>query len=259
MTAQYQRYYDYLAEHVMSPFYENRLNNLKQLNLHGVLKRKNPYLFKAKNIELAGDLVKSIVDAFLSSQEETIFGNLLEGFAIYVSKTLHNGFKSELKSVDLEFERDGIYYIVGIKSSTNWGNSDQVNRMRDNFKAAKRLLHERGHTEVVAVNGCIYGKDRRPLKTYTDPEKQYYKYAGQAFWHFISGDDGLYREIIAPIDNKAREKDEAFKKAYAAKVNEMTQDFANNFMTPDNQIDWLKLIDYVSKREYLGGKEEHLA
>ncbi len=29
----------------------------------------------------------------------------------------------------------------------------------------------------------------------------------------------------------------------------MTQDFTNNFMTPDKQIDWLKLIDYVSKRD----------
>lgn len=249
MTSQYQHYYDYLAEHVITPFYDNRLNNLNQLNLHGVLKRKNPYLFKAKNIELAGDLVKSVVDACLSSQEESIFGNLLEGFAIYVSKTLYGGFKSELKSVDLEFDRDGVYYVVGIKSGTNWGNSDQVNRMRDNFKTAKQLLRERCHAEVVAVNGCIYGKDRRPFKSHADPDKQYYKYAGQEFWHFVSGDDNLYQEIIRPIDEEARQKDETFKKAYAAKVNEMTLDFTNNFMTPENQIDWLKLIEYVSKRD----------
>lgn len=213
-----------------------------------MLKRKNPYLFKAKNIELAGDLVKSIVDAHLSSQEETIFGNLLEGFAIYVSKTLYGGFKSELKSVDLEFEREDTYYVVGIKSGTNWGNSDQVNRMRDNFKTAKQFLRERGHKEIVAVNGCIYGRDGRPLKSHADPDKQYYKYAGQDFWQFISGVGDLYREIIAPIDREARRKDEGFKKAYAAKVNEMTQDFVESFMTPDNQIDWLALIDFVSRR-----------
>ncbi len=118
MTSSYRHYYAYLSKHVITPFYENRLNNLNQLSLHGVLKRKNPYLFKAKNIELAGDLVKSIVDAFLSSQEETVFGNLLEGFAVYASKTLYGGFKSELKSVDLEFERDKVYYVVGIKSGT---------------------------------------------------------------------------------------------------------------------------------------------
>src|SRR5437588_10253925 len=122
----YQNYYDYLAKHVITPFYNVRLEGLQRLKLASVLKRKNPYLLKAKNIELAVDLVRSIVDAFLSSQEETIFGNLLEGFAIYVSHILYGGFKSELKSVDLEFERDGVYYVVGIKSGTNWGNSDQV-------------------------------------------------------------------------------------------------------------------------------------
>lgn len=84
----YQGYYDYLANHVVTPFYNVRLNNLNSLHLKSVLKRKNPYLFKAKNIELAGDLVKGIVDAFLSSQEEALFGNLLEGFAVHVSNTL---------------------------------------------------------------------------------------------------------------------------------------------------------------------------
>jgi site-specific DNA-methyltransferase (cytosine-N4-specific) len=245
----YKKYYSYLTEHVITPFYNVRLNNLNSLRLTHVLKRKNPYLFKAKNIELAGDLVKSIVDAFLSSQEETIFGNLLEGFAIHVSKTLYDGFKSELKSIDLEFARDNHYYIIGIKSGTNWGNSDQINKMRDNFKLAKKILRERGvSSEIIAVNGCIYGKDRRPFKSHADPDKQYYKYAGQEFWEFISGDEKLYREMIAPIDKEARHKDETFKKAYAAKINEMTQDFITNFTT-NNQIDWIKLVDYVSKRQ----------
>ena len=251
MTAgDYQHYYDYLAEHVITPFYENRLNNLRQLNLHGVLKRKNPYLFKAKNLEVAGELVKSVVDAFLSSQEESIFGTLLEGFAVHVSKTLYGGFKSELRSVDVEFGRDGKYYIVGIKSGTSWGNSDQVNKMRDNFKVARKLLRERGVTgEVVAVNGCIYGRDNAPFKNHKDAGKRYFKYAGQEFWRFVSGDDQLYQEIIRPIDKEARRKDEEFKKAYAAKINEMTMSFGGEFMTEDKQIDWVKLVDYVSKRE----------
>jgi site-specific DNA-methyltransferase (cytosine-N4-specific) len=248
-TSPYQHHYDYLAEHVITPFYNTRLQGLNSLHLNNVLKRKNPYLFKAKNVEVAGDFVKGIVDAFLSSQEETIFGNLLEGFAIYASSILYGGFKSQLKSVDLEFERDGIYYIVGIKSGINWGNSDQVNKMRDNFKLSKERLRAEGKmTEIVAVNGCIYGKDRNPYKANPDPDKCYYKYAGQDFWNFVSGDDELYREIIVPIDQEARQKDETFKQAYAAKINEMTQDFVNNFMT-NNQIDWIKLVDYVSRRE----------
>lgn len=243
----YQYYYQYLSTEVITPFYNIRLKKLNSLNLTNVLKRKNPYLFKAKNFELAGDLVKSIVDAFLSSQEETIFGNLLEGFAIYVSHRLYGGFKSELKSIDLEFERDGIYYIVGIKSGTNWGNSDQVTKMRENFKLAREILNQRGLALTIqAVNGCIYGKDRSPFKTNSDPEKNYYKYAGQDFWRFISNDDNLYSEIISPIDHEARQKDETFKKAYSAKVNEMTQDFMTRFMI-NSQIDWIKLVEFVSK------------
>jgi hypothetical protein len=136
----------------------------------------------------------------------------------------------------------------------NWGNSDQVNKMRDNFKLAREILRRRGvASEIVAVNGCIYGKDQAPFKRHADPDKQYYKYAGQEFWRFISGDDMLYREIITPIDKEARQKDEAFKRAYAAKVNEMTQDFVANFMTADSQIDWLKLVDYVSGQK---GRQE---
>ena len=248
-TSPYQDYFDYLAEHVITPFYETRLNNLKQLHLSSVLKRKNPYLFKAKNIEIAGELVKSIVDAFLSSQEETIFGNLLEGFAIHISAALYGGFKSSRKSLDLEFERGGVYYIVGIKSGTNWGNSDQINTMKRNFKIARQSLRENGVTiPIVAVNGCIYGKERNPLKTDSDPDFTYYKYAGQDFWKFISEDDQMYQQIIAPIDAQARQKDETFRAAYAAKINEMTVDFTADFMT-NNLIDWSKFVDYVSKSE----------
>lgn len=112
----YELYYEFLTKHVLEPFYAKRLNTLNKLTLEGMLHRKNPYLFKAKNIELAGDLVKSVLDAFLSSAEETTFGNLLETFAIYVSSTVDGGFKSKRKSVDLEFQRNGVYYIVGIKS-----------------------------------------------------------------------------------------------------------------------------------------------
>lgn len=57
-----------------------------------------------------------------------MFGNLLETFAIYVSSVVDGGKKSTLKSVDLEFSRNDIYYIVGIKSGTNWGNSTRSTR-----------------------------------------------------------------------------------------------------------------------------------
>jgi hypothetical protein len=244
----YEPYFNFLSENVMTPFYNKRLQRLNELKLNEILQYKNPYLFKAKHLEVAGDLVKSILDAYLSSQEETMFGNLLEVFAIFISHNLYGGIKSEFKSVDLEFRRENIYYIVGIKSGPNWGNSDQISQMRSSLKIAKEMLRQNGITdEIVAVNGCIYGKDRNPFKKHKDPEKVYYKYCGQAFWHFISDDDDLYREIITPIDKEAKQKDEAFKTAYAKKINQMTEEFIENFTT-DYKVDWIKLIDFVSKR-----------
>lgn len=259
MNSQYQLFNDFLQNNVLTPFYDARLKKVASLNLSAVLKSKNPYLFKAKNLELAGDFVKSIVDAYLSSQEETLFGNLLETFAIFVSQTVNGGFKSNFRSVDLEFQRGNIYYIVGIKSGTNWGNADQIAAMKNHFKEAKSKLREQGITdEIVAVNGCMYGVEPHPLKDVRrirggsavpeEPDKVYYKYAGQDFWYFVSGDDDLYRAIIQPIDQEAKKKDAAFKAVYTSKVNAMTEEFILDFMAPDNLIDWVKLIDYVSKR-----------
>lgn len=257
MTLSYDECYAFLAKNVITPFYEKRQSKIEKLTLDHVLQRKNPYLFKAKNVELAQDIVKGIVDAHLISQEETMFGNLLEGFAIFVSEKLYGGFKSKLKSVDLEFERDDKYYIVGIKSGIYWGNSDQINRMKDNFSKARIILRDKGvQKEVVAVNGCIYGKDRNPHKKTKfvknvgripeEPEKIYYKYAGQDFWRFISNDGELYREIIKPIDEQAKERSEAFKKEYNAKINTMTLGFTERF-TDEGVINWVRLIDYVSR------------
>ena len=130
-------------------FHQNRLEKLETLKLESVLKRKNPYLFKAKNITTAGDLVKNILDAFLSSSEEGLFGGFLEDLAIFVCNQVFGGRKSSAEGIDLEFERDQTKYIVSIKSGPNWGNSSQIRKMRDNFSKAKRILG----TNVYSHNG----------------------------------------------------------------------------------------------------------
>jgi site-specific DNA-methyltransferase (cytosine-N4-specific) len=243
----YAMHHDYLIQHVLTPFYDKRFEKLSKLKLKHILKRKNPYLFKAKNLERAQDFVDSIVAAFLSSQEETMFGSLLENFAIHISETLYGGFKSRLNSVDLEFKRDNTYYIVGIKSGTNWGNADQVSKMKDNFKKAKNLRRSEGITNIVAVNGCMYGKDSLPLKEDIDSDKTYFKYAGQEFWEFISEDANLYQEMIIPIGEEAKKKDEIFRVTLDAKINEMTFEFMKYFVR-DGRIDWVKIVDYISKK-----------
>ena len=246
----YEKLNTFIASDVIKPFYEIRLSRLESAKLSDISKRKNPYLFKAKNIETAGDLAKSILDAFLSSQEETIFGDLMENLAIHVCHEVFNGKKAEegiYRSVDLIFERDGKTYVIGIKSGPNWGNSDQVNTMKKNLRNAKKLLRAAGKKDIVSVNCCMYGRDNVPHKVNKNPDLSYYKICGQAFWELVSGDDQLYKKIIQPLDKEAKKRDEVFKKLYVKKINEMTKDVVDRFYTKNN-LDWDKIIDYVSKK-----------
>lgn len=141
-------------------FHQSREERLARLRLKDILLRKNPYLYRAKDIQTAEMFVRNILDAYLSSQEEGMFGGFLEGLAIYVCQEVYGGYKSAAAGIDLEFERDGVHYIVAIKSGPNWGNSQQIARMLDNFRKAKAILRTNAPKRVIeAVNGCCYGRE----------------------------------------------------------------------------------------------------
>ena len=101
-------------------FHEKRIQSLDSLKLSQVLKRKNPYLFKAKYVLTAEMIIRGIVDAHISSSEEGIFGDWLEGLAIYINENVYGGKKSGIRGIDLEFDNDGVRYIVNIKSGPKW-------------------------------------------------------------------------------------------------------------------------------------------
>lgn len=222
-------------------FHERRLENLVGLELKKILSRKNPYLFKAKNQNTAHDMVKTILEAHLSSQEEGIFGGFLEELAVFICGCVYGGKKSAAEGIDLEFEEDRTTYLVSIKSGPNWGNSRQVARMKDDFKKAKRIrgTNTRG-IRVVAVNGCCYGKDENPDKG------EYLKLCGQRFWEFISGNEDLYTEIIEPLGHKAKEKNEQFQTEYTKVINRFTLAFSKEYCAPDGSIMWDKLVRFNS-------------
>lgn len=222
-------------------FHKRRLDNLTDLQLKKILSRKNPYLFRAKNQNTAQDLVKTILDAHLSSQEEGIFGGFLEELAIFICSKVYEGRKSSSEGIDLEFSQVGATYIISIKSGPNWGNSRQIARMKDDFKRAKRILGTNtSKQKVVAVNGCCYGKDNKPDKG------DYLKLCGQRFWEFISGNESLYTDIIEPLGHKAKEKNEKFTEEYAKVINKFTREFATEYCDESGSILWEKLVKFNS-------------
>lgn len=229
----------YVANNI-GTFHTKRLANLKGLALPKILKKKNPYLFRAKNVLTAQDVVKGLLDAHLSSQEETIFGEFFEQLAIFICRKVYGGTKSSAEGIDLEFEKKGVRYIVTIKSGPHWGNSRQIKDMKDNFRRAKRILQTNTPRKmIVAVNGCCYGRDDTPDKG------EYQKLCGQRFWEFISGDKNLYTKIIKPLGYKAKEKNEDFIQQYARVINKFTMEFAKDFCD-DGKINWEKLVKFNS-------------
>ena len=206
-----------------------------------ILSRKNPYLFRAKNQTTAQDLVKTILDAHLSSQEEGIFGGFLEELAVFICSRVYGGRKSSSEGIDLEFSKDRINYIISIKSGPNWGNSRQIARMKDDFRRAKRILGTNVSSQkVIAVNGCCYGKGDNFDKG------DYLKLCGQRFWEFISGNENLYTDIIEPLGHKAKEKNERFSEEYAKVINRFTREFATEYCDKDGSILWEKLVKFNS-------------
>lgn len=184
----------------------------------------------------AEQIVKSLVDAHISSNEETLFGDWLEGFALFINERVYGGWKSGITGIDLEFDLDGVRNIVAIKSGPNWGNSSQIAKMKLDFKTAQKTLR----TSNSGLRSCCYGKDSKPDKG------DYFKYCGQRFWEFISGDSELYTAIVEPLGYQAKEKNEEFSKSYAQMINRFTKEFMNSFCKDSGEISWDELVRFNS-------------
>lgn len=229
------------VEDNIEEFHQKRIDSLKKMNLKHLLKKKNPYLFKAKNIIVASDLVEQMMDAFISSSEEKFFGDFFENFAIFIASKTANGTKSSASGIDLEFNRDNVHYLVSIKSGSCWGNSSSTKKLEDNFKKAIKVLKQSSHEyHVEPILGICYGS------TKTNQQRNWTKYVGQSFWEFISGNQDLYKDIIEPIGYKAKEKNEAFMEEKGRLVNKLTKELIEDFCDDSGNLNWLKIVEYNS-------------
>lgn len=234
-SKEYQLFENFIKSGVVA-LHESKLKKLKALKLEDIMYRKNMYLFKTKYLQTPEELVRSIMDAFISSSEETTFGNFMEKFAIYISEVLEGGQKSSTKGIDLEINRNGVRHLIDIKSGPNWGNSNQIAKMEDNFKkAAKTMQTSGGNVNAQFINGCCYGTDDNPQKGI------YFKLCGQRFWEFLTGDKDFYLKIIEPLGFQAKERSEKFNESFTEKLISFTSIFHKDFI--DNErINWSKLI-----------------
>lgn len=225
----------YVAQHI-TEFHAARLAKLQELRLSTLLKQKNPYLFKAKDLATPQEIVEALSSAFMSSAEESIFGNWLEKLAIFVASKTYDGRKSACEGMDLEMDKEGVHYFVSIKSGPKWGNSSSKGKLKDHFRTVTRVYRTGGNqTPCECIEGCCYGRDRSTSDIHV-------KICGQAFWEFISGVPTLYTDIIGPLATRAKECNEQYRIEYAKVITRFTRDFIALFAKEDGSIDWDSIV-----------------
>lgn len=219
-------------------FYSSLIKKIDEIDISTIMKAKNPYLYRSKAIQSASDIIESVLSAFVSSSEETIFGNcFFEPIAIAAS----NGRHSVAEGIDLEVVNDGTLYAIAVKSGTSVFNADSKKRQIDNFTRARRTATQ-GRVLYEAIIGYAYGQKSSVEKVGNIA----YELAGEDFWTVITGDKDFYKKLIEFMGQLPERYVDSFNISYANASNRLVRDFSTMFCRDDGSIDWEKLVEYNS-------------
>ena len=222
----------------LTEFYAALTRTLDNVDVDKILKRKNPYLYRAKGINSARQIVDGILSAYVSSSEETVFGNcFFEPIAVVVS----GGQKAVTEGVDITVDKDNTIYSIAVKSGTSVFNADSRKRQEQNFQSAQKRAQQ-AKKAYLPIIGYGYGKK----KIKAGKEKFYLELAGKDFWEWLTGDADFYTKIIALMRTRPDEYVKEFEEAYSRAENRMIREFTVKYCKEDGSIDWNALIKFNS-------------
>lgn len=110
----------------------------------------------------ASQIVSGILSAYVSSSEETIFGNV---FFEPIATVAAQGQKALAEGVDIMVERGDAIYAIAAKSGTSVFNADSRKKQEQNFIAAGKLAQQ-AKKRFVPIIGYGYGV-KKNVKTRT--------------------------------------------------------------------------------------------
>ena len=230
-----------LISKCLSDFYESRLQKVKGVKLHAFLRRKNPYLFRALGIQKASEIVERLLTDYISSSDETIFGN---AFFEPIARIASGGKTSDAEGVDFVIESAKSIKAIALKSGPNIYNSSQKKRQSQEFLAVRNRLYKL-HKQFDPILGHAYGRVRsKPGKNLV-----YRDSSGQEFWQEITGDPDFYLKLVRLMKEAPAKHRKEYLPAWDAAVNRFTKDFINDFCFADGTIDWEKWVRFVSEEK----------
>lgn len=225
----------------LEQFYNSLLEKIDTINIDSIMKRKNPYLYRAKAIQSAAEIVEGVLSATVSSSEETIFGNcFFEPLAIAAS----GGSKALAEGVDIMVDdrENNTIYAIAVKSGPSVFNADSKKRQEQNFNAARKLAQQ-AKAIYEPIIGYSYGKKRSTGK---GRPTIYKELAGQDFWAELTGDPDFYLKIITYMGNKPEQYLEKYRESYNKASNRLVKQFTDKFCDDDGSINWDKLVRFNS-------------
>ncbi len=223
----------------LEEFYSILIDKIKEIDILKIMKRKNPYLYRAKAMQSASEIVESVLSAYVSSSEETIFGNcFFEPLAIAAS----GGNKALAEGIDIMMHEEDTIYAVAVKSGPSVFNADSKKRQEENFTAASKLAQQ-ARMRYDPIIGYAYGKKKETGK---GRPKMYRELAGKQFWTELTGDDEFYLKIIKFMGTLPEQYIAEYKENYTKACNRLVREFSNQFCMPDGSIDWEKLVEFNS-------------
>ena len=230
-----------LVAKLLANFYRRRLAKLKEITLATICK-KNPYLFRVAGVSKPSEIVESVLQAFLSSSEETVFGTVFfEPLALAASQ-VKGGHPSGAAGVDIEYTSETTNTAIAIKSSTNSQNASAQGKQNSEFMELRSRLLKTSKNFDAVIASC-YGR-----AVGTPKNRIYRRVAGQAFWEELTGDSEFYLKILDAMKNLPDEHRREYDLERDILAARLEGEFALNFAL-GGIINWNKLLTYNSGKD----------
>jgi hypothetical protein len=238
-----------LIKTALQDFYSRRAQMLAKLKLKDVLGRKNPYLYKARGTQNAAEIIEEILKAYLSSSDETIFG---DAFFEPLAKKVSGGVVAPSDGIGIAVESDDRYMAIALKSGPNIFNSSQSKKQNSEFLSLKSRL-QKIRKQFDPVLAHAYGRKVASSR----PTRIYRIVSGQKFWEEITGDPDFYLKLIRLMDdNFISQQREEYKEEFEKAINRYVREFTADFCKSDGATDWEKLLEFNSALRQKKGKKE---
>jgi len=234
---------------LLTVLFGKRFATLEKLTLERLLS-KNPYLYRALGIADSSEFIQQLMIAFVSSSDETIFGNdFIEPLAIFAA-THGTTSDAELRNVtvgagagqDIAIETARSYLAISVKSSKNIFNSQSAKGQGSEFQALQARLKKLNKIFRPIIG---YGYGRKTERKASTVEKV----AGQVFWEMLSGETDFYLRISAAMEPFAGEHGQTYKAAFATKHQQLLREFMLEYVMPSGVIEWAKVVAFNSAKD----------